>query len=428
MNFLQSQLQQRGSSQSNTASALNSAKNINFDDFRENISNDYQGSLELFADKLNTNISKEVAAKQEGIGVLSQVPVFFNSGKGSYAYMPGKVQRGSAFLGKKAKQSAEAVGKKYGPKAEKLGTRITNLVDKTKERVALTSDSILGPETTASVSEMVDRAYLQPIRNLTTPALEAADKLVTTAATGIKSGNLVEAGVEATDTATGSELNEVADDAVKTVVQDSENAQQGIIRRVLAPDIVGRGEDPFPKISKGQSEMSNYGRRYASHDEDYFSSKANDTAAATGGELNEVADDAAKTAATTGGELNEVADDAAEDAVKTGGEDAVETAVKTAATGGEINEVLDDAAAAAARAAAIAAEGEALGGPVLGAVAAIGGIAYGLSELFGHHAHHPKMPSIQNVTEAFQTRYNVGSSVLASGSSIVNSASGTTSF
>ena len=350
MNFLQSQLQQRGSNQSNTASALNSAKNINFDDFRENISNDYQGSLELFADKLNTNISKEVAAKQEGIGVLSQVPVFFNSGKGSYAYMPGKVQRGSAFLGKKAKQSAEAVGKKYGPKAEKLGTRITNLVDKTKERVALTSDSILGPEKTASVSKMLN-----------------------------------------------------------TAVQDSENAQQGIIRRVLAPDMVGRGEDPFPKILKGQSEMSNYGRRYASDTEDYFSSGANDSAADTGGELNEVADDAVKTA------------------VKTGGEDVVETAVKTAVTGGEINE-LDAAAAAAARAAAIAAEGEALGGPVLGAVAAIGGIAFGLSELFGHHAHHPKMPSIQNVTEAFQTRYNVGSSVLASGSSVVNSASGTTSF
>ena len=249
MNFLQSQLQQRGSSQSNTASALNSAKNINFDDFRENISNDYQGSLELFADKLNTNISKEVAAKQEGIGVLSQVPVFFNSGKGSYAYMPGKVQRGSAFLGKKAKQSAEAVGKKYGPKAEKLGTRITNLVDKTKERVALTSDSILGPETTASVSEMVDRAYLQPIRNLTTPALEAADKLVTTAATGIKSGNLVEAGAEATDTDTDWKSWNVSKyDDVQDAVQDSQNVEQGIVRSVLAPDIVGRGEDPFPKI------------------------------------------------------------------------------------------------------------------------------------------------------------------------------------
>ena len=427
MNFLQSQLQQRGSSQSNTASALNSAKNINFDDFRENISNDYQGSLELFADKLNTNISKEVAAKQEGIGVLSQVPVFFNSGKGSYAYMPGKVQRGSAFLGKKAKQSAEAVGKKYGPKAEKLGTRITNLVDKTKERVALTSDSILGPETTASVSEMVDRAYLQPIRNLTTPALEAADKLVTTAATGIKSGNLVEAGAEATDTDTDWKSWNVSKyDDVQDAVQDSQNVEQGIVRSVLAPDIVGRGEDPFPKISKGQGNA--FRSTNQDYYQDYFSSKANDSAAATGGELNEVADDAAKTAATTGGELNEVADDAAEDAVKTGGEDAVETAVKTAATGGEINEVLDDAAAAAARAAAIAAEGEALGGPVLGAVAAIGGIAYGLSELFGHHAHHPKMPSIQNVTEAFQTRYNVGSSVLASGSSIVNSASGTTSF
>ena len=350
MNFLQSQLQQRGSSQSNTASALNSAKNINFDDFRENISNDYQGSLELFADKLNTNISKEVAAKQEGIGVLSQVPVFFNSGKGSYAYMPGKVQRGSAFLGKKAKQSAEAVGKKYGPKAEKLGTRITNLVDKTKERVALTSDSILGPEKTASVSKMLN-----------------------------------------------------------TAVQDSENAEQGIVRRVLAPDMVGRGEDPFPKILKGQSKISNMRFGNASATEDYFTSKANDGAATTGGELNEVKTDAVKTAAT-------------------GGDDAVENAVKTAATGGEINEVVDDAAAAAARAAAIAAEGEALGGPVLGAVAAIGGIAFGLSELFGHHAHHPKMPSIENVTDAFQTRYNVGSSVLSSASSIVNSTSGTTSF
>ena len=353
MNFLQSQLQQRGSNQSNTASALNSAKNINFDDFRENISNDYQGSLELFADKLNTNISKEVAAKQEGIGVLSQVPVFFNSGKGSYAYMPGKVQRGSAFLGKKAKQSAEAVGKKYGPKAEKLGTRITNLVDKTKERVALTSDSILGPEKTASVSKMLN-----------------------------------------------------------TAVQDSENVEQGIIRRVLAPDIVGRGEDPFPKILKGQGNAFKSTNTAKDFVEDYFTSKAND--------------DAVKTAADTGGELNEVEDDAVKTTVKTG-EDAVETAVKTAATGGEINE-LDAAAAAAARAAAIAAEGEALGGPVLGAVAAIGGIAFGLSELFGHHAHHPKMPSIENVTEAFQTRYNVGSSVLASGSSVVNSASGTTSF
>ena len=404
MNFLQSQLQQRGSNQSNTASALNSAKNINFDDFRENISNDYQGSLELFADKLNTNISKEVAAKQEGIGILSQVPVFFNSGKGSYAYMPGKVQRGSAFLGKKAKQSAEAVGKKYGARAEKLGTRITNLVDKTKERVALTSESqplSLGTYSTTSKFEDVPTSPIEPVE------VESFNRL---AATTMEARNDVPISSFTMKPRGRGVANEDIENIPEfgPVVQDSENAEQGIIKSVLAPDIVGRGEDPFPKILKGQGNAFKSTNTAQDFYQDYFTSKANDGAAATGDELNEVK--------TSG-----------EDAVKTGGEDVVETAVKTAATGGEINE-LDAAAAAAARAAAIAAEGEALGGPVLGAVAAIGGIAFGLSELFGHHAHHPKMPSIQNVTEAFQTRYNVGSSVLASGSSIVNSASGTTSF
>jgi len=266
-----------------TAESANQSLADQFSDFRGRTSDKFSINLEDYSDKLNTQISKEIAQRTEGVSALSNVPVFFSAGKGSYDYLPKIIQKPLDWIG----EGGETVSNAVGTQAAKLGT-----------------------EAGKHIQNMI------AVKNLNNP-----EKLVTVSEDGITSTKLL----------------------------DAASAERG-----------GFNSGLFLKTPNQLQALES-----------------------TEGEEN-----AAKTAAT------EVEENVAS------------TAAKTAVKDTTLSSLLEADAAAGA-------ETGPVGAVAAGVVAATAGIVYGLTELFGHHKHHPQKPSLDSTIPSFASSYDVGKSVVS---------------
>lgn len=108
-----------------------------FGDFKSAVENKYQSSLEDYADKLNRDISKEVATRGESVGILSNVPVFYTSGKSMYGSLGEKGRVPFDYVGEKVqskfgdqydslKNEYNNIKTKIGDTAEDFSTKVKN--------------------------------------------------------------------------------------------------------------------------------------------------------------------------------------------------------------------------------------------------------------------------------------------------------------
>ena len=113
---------------SQTAESANQSLADQFSDYRGRTSDKFSINLEDYSDKLNTQISKEIAQRTEGVSALSNVPIFFNAGKGSYDYLPKIIQKPLDWIGEGGQTVADAVGTQAGKLGVEAGKHLQNMV------------------------------------------------------------------------------------------------------------------------------------------------------------------------------------------------------------------------------------------------------------------------------------------------------------
>mgnify|MGYP003116744032 CR=1 FL=1 len=104
-----------------TANSANQSLQDQFTDYRGRVSDKFSINLEDYSDKLNTDISKEIASRTEGISAISNSPIFFNAGQAAYGYMPKMVQRPFDIVGEYGQDLAQKVGVRATQVGAKIG-------------------------------------------------------------------------------------------------------------------------------------------------------------------------------------------------------------------------------------------------------------------------------------------------------------------
>lgn len=331
--FLQEQISSRSANTSQIAEMTNTTKGRYFDDWKEQVARDYQTKLENYADELNTDINKEIAARSEGISVLSNAPVFYQGGKELYGVLPETAQKPFDYVGEQALKGVNAAMDRLGISEENLNT-VRNIA--------------------GDIREGNLESLAQHIRNTSSRAMqtEGEDSALNTTENGIPISN-------------------VEGQGTRVNLLDMEAA--GIDTRNVTPQSVLESQE--------QTDLGNE----TSAEHELFAPEENIA-----------------------------------DGTDVGGETAAGVGESAGALVGEETGALvaDEALADTG-----------IGAPVAALGAAAIGIGFGLSELFGHHSHHPNKPqAIQSAGMPIQTQYNIGKSILPTSSSISNVASGTSTF
>ena len=173
------------------------------DDFEVKADKTYKDKLATFnaayggieTDKINEVFQKK--------NMNEQIPLFMGMGASALESSLGKrtvreVGSDVSSAASRVGESAVAAGENLVSRATTLGESIGTSARAVGESIGTSARAAVGrvsssiPET-ASGFGMVDRAYMEPLRGMTTPAGEGASRLVTTDAAGVRSGNLVEA-------------------------------------------------------------------------------------------------------------------------------------------------------------------------------------------------------------------------------------------
>ena len=114
---LMSQINSRADSMRNINDMANDSRGGFFGDFKNTITNDYQGALEDYADKMNVDVSKEIASRSESFGILSQTPTLYASGKVGYGTLGPKGKKPFDIVGR-------AVKRRFGKTIESVDKQV----------------------------------------------------------------------------------------------------------------------------------------------------------------------------------------------------------------------------------------------------------------------------------------------------------------
>ena len=122
---LMSQINSRADSMRNINDMANDSRGGFFGDFKNTITNDYQGALEDYADKMNVDVSKEIASRSESFGILSQTPTLYASGKVGYATLGPKGKKPFDIVGR-------AVKRRFGKTIESVDKQVKSFQSNVK--------------------------------------------------------------------------------------------------------------------------------------------------------------------------------------------------------------------------------------------------------------------------------------------------------
>tara|TARA_R110000822_G_scaffold56668_8_gene143039 strand:- start:158 stop:1477 length:1320 start_codon:yes stop_codon:yes gene_type:complete len=436
--FLQSQIRNRAENVQSVADSLNQTKGGYFDEIRGAAENSYNLNLEEYADELNSEISKQIAEKSEGVNVLLQTPVFYNTGKDFYSALGDTGKLPFDYIGtgvkKVAGKTIENISKGVNNKLDEGRALVEKVKGNINDFISLPTDQerarALGTySTTTKLTEEVpppqpqisEKEYneiydgdIQPQqRKFPRPEPKEENPLTEPVA----------------ETVVEPVTEPVTEPVVEPVV---EPVTVPVVEPVAAPTeepLVGgfmRGEtkinDGAYRIGKSPTAIANtpppqevQGPLVITRGDGVTSTNLLEAESGSRGGF------ASGLLVKTPNELKLI--DAA-NAAKTASAVTVEDAVTPIVAEDAVAPII---APLVAGDAALAETG--VGAPVAGAIAVLGGIGFGLYELLGHHSHKPKTPNMPDFTPTpFQSQYNAASAVLANTSNVVNSAQGTMDF
>ena len=409
--FLQSQIRNRAENVQSVADSLNQTKGGYFDEIKGAAENSYNLNLEEYADELNSEISKQIAQKSEGVNVLLQTPIFYNTGKDFYSALGDTGKLPFDYIGTGVKKVA-------GKTIENISKGVNNKLDEGRALVEKVKGNI---KDFTSLPTDQERARTLGTYSTTTKLTQ-----------DVPPQQISE-----------EEYNDIYDGDIQPRQRKfplpepkeenplAEPVTEPVAETVAAPTeepLVGgymRGEtkinDGAYRIGKSPTAIANTPPPQEVQ-EPLVITRADGTTS-----TNLLEAESGSRGGFASGLLvkspNELKLIDAANAGKTAEAATVEDAVAPA--------VIEDAVAPiiplVGADAALAETG--IGAPVAGAIAVLGGIGYGLYELLGHHSHKPKTPNMPDFTPTpFQSQYNATSSILANTSNVVNSAQGTMDF
>lgn len=400
--FLQSQIQGRSANIEQISQMSNTMKADHFDAWKEQVAQDYQGKLEDYANELNRDISKEVAARSEGVSILSNVPLFYQGGKEFYSNLGEYGKMPFDYVGQKIGEYGEdfvnSVAEKAGLRGADIG-KFKGIVEDMKEgnyeSLASHIKSVGAGNAETSELEMVNFAVGGGGDN--TAEMETPEQVASHTPANVQE-TAGEEDISYLSQPRQKLIRQLNDDIGDEIQPKQPEAQPQAVEEVKSP-LEQTTEMPTTEIEPAQV-INEVGAEYSP----LVEQAAQNVKAA----------EAAQVATTETAEIGaEGAEGAAVGATEIGAEGAaVGAGIETGALVGD---------------AAIAETG--VGLPVAAVGAAIIGIGVGLSELFGHHSHHPSRPTpTLSSGQPFQTTYNLGGAVLATDSSVANARQGTMTF
>ena len=416
--FLQSQIRNRAENVQSVADSLNQTKGGYFDEIKGAAENSYNLNLEEYADELNSEISKQIAQKSEGVNVLLQTPIFYNTGKDFYSALGDTGKLPFDYIGTGVKKVA-------GKTIENISKGVNNKLDEGRALVEKVKGNI---NDFISLPTDQERARALGTYSTTTKLTEEVPPPQPQQISEEEYNDIYDGDIQPRQRKfplpEPKEENPLAEPVAEPVTEP-------VAETVAAPTeepLVGgfmRGEtkinDGAYRIGKSPTAIANTPPPQEVQ-EPLVITRADGTTS-----TNLLEAESGSRGGFASGLLvkspNELKLIDAANAGKTAEAATVEDAVAPA--------VIEDAVAPiiplVGADAALAETG--IGAPVAGAIAVLGGIGYGLYELLGHHSHKPKTPNMPDFTPTpFQSQYNATSSILANTSNVVNSAQGTMDF
>ena len=385
---LMSQINSRADSMRNISDMANDSRGGFFGDFKNTISNDYQGALEDYADKLNVDVSKEISQRSEGFSILSQTPILFSSGKSMYNSLGDRGKQPFDYVGQKVKDrfgdTIDRVSGKYNEAMESVDSQIQNFQSNIKNfpdhiRSVMNGakdDSSLVNETDGVKSVNLLEADKRGIGDQSINQMEGYQEPKPKTLEELQKPDDRVAEPTDSDLDDGSDI----EDDIQTEPKPTEPTEVTKSTEVAKPT----GEDDMPPLEDIPTNVET-----KTDSGSYQIGKSNPSAE----------EDDEKLKATEGGDAEGV-EEASSLTKDLGG--AAEVDEEIGAAGGELGEA------------------------VAGVGLAVIGVVAGLSTLFGHHSHHPNRPTYNATQPAFQSRYNPSASVLANVNNTTTQA--TTSF
>ena len=377
--FLNDQINQRQSNSDRLNNLIQQTKGEQFEEWRNDANKLFDSQLNDYSNKASEYVQEKIASTSEGAGVLTQVPHFYSLGTGFYKNVLG--EQGKTALDETAKGLKIVKDKINGKVAQKTGVNIEKTTGDIKARVNNIADQLEG-NTPQSSTKLYNYNDVQTAEVPSEMSPQSSGML------------------EGTNNPFRSDF-EPAEIEVQNVPIDMAISSEGggdintnsvlITRNRLArvstntPSEAVENTEVTPiKLLQRQNAMKGAG---LTENTTNTSADALDTSIYASGESDITTSGGVGTAGVVDGALVE------------GGLDAD---------------------------AALAATG--VGAPLAGLLAVGGAIAFGLEELF-HHSHKPKAPVMpySSAASAISTQYNIGSSVLPTGSSL-QTRSGTTTF
>ena len=417
--FLQSQIRNRAENVQSVADSLNQTKGGYFDEIKGAAENSYNLNLEEYADELNSEISKQIAQKSEGVNVLLQTPIFYNTGKDFYSALGDTGKLPFDYIGTGVKKVA-------GKTIENISKGVNNKLDEGRALVEKVKGNI---NDFISLPTDQERARTLGTYSTTTKLTEEVPPPQPQQISEEEYNDIYDGDIQPRQRKfplpEPKEENPLAEPVAETVAEP-------VAETVAAPTeepLVGgfmRGEtkinDGAYRIGKSPTAIANTPPPQEVQ-EPLVITRADGTTSTNllEAESGSRGGFASGLLVKTPNELKLI--DAA-NAGKTAEAATVEDAVAPIAVEDTVAPII---APLVAGDAALAETG--IGAPVAGAIAVLGGIGYGLYELLGHHSHKPKTPNMPDFTPTpFQSQYNATSAVLANTSNVVNSAQGTMDF
>ena len=371
--FLREQVSQRASNSDRLNSLIQQTKGEQFEEWRDDANKLFESQLNDYSNKASEYVQNKIASTTEGAGVLTNVPHFYSLGTGFYKNVLG--QRGKSALDdtaegiKYVKNSVnQKIAEKTGVDVEKTAgdvkTRINNIADQAQGELPESSTKLYTYQgvQTAETPKSVVRPQPEQLRQINNNN-PFRQNLQPTEEQPVSSNPTLE---------TRNNLSNIEEQSPEEVMRT------GDINATLSAEekqAINTAQESIPIAEEGESGLVSKTTQLGSAD---YLGTANAVSGTEG-------------TATFGG----------------------------AAAGEEIGEtgLIAGATELGAADAALASTG--VGAPLAGLIAVGGAIAFGLDELL-HHSHHPKAPVLpySSATPAISSTYNIGSTILPTGSSL----------
>ncbi len=371
--FLRDQVSQRASNTDRLSSLIQQTKGEQFENWRNDANRLFDSQLNDYSNKASEYVQNKIASTSEGAGVLTQIPHFYSLGTGFYRNVLG--QRGK-FAFDETARGVDIVKNKINSKiAENTGVNLEKTAGDIKTRVNNIADQLEGntPETST-------RLYsYRGVQTAETPPSDLSPQT--------------------------NEIRDVTNNPFRTNVEPTQENLGGLVTRSETPEKnmaiyrEGEGISMDPALIN-RNKLGNISER----------DPINTGEVSTTEEIGENVLIPKRTelgSADYLGTANAVS--GTEGTATFGG----------AATGEEISGtgLIAGTTELGAADAALASTGA--GAPLAGLIAVGSAIGFGLDELL-HHSHKPKAPvsSYSSGTQAISSTYNIGSTILPTGSSL----------